>query len=133
MNEDDVKHDPHPKKRTKTNIGKHWSNILQNTQKYPKNTPKCPKNVQNERKKRKKRRKIVKIWTNVDVNDVTRPGSKSNVDVIDATRPGSWSNADDVEEALTIFARTKTKTKRSQFILDERSQRLPILGQRRQL
>ena len=105
-NEDEDKHDPVPKKRTKTNDGKHWPNILQNTQKYPKNTQKCPKNVQNERKKRKKRRKIVKIWTNVDVNDVTRPGSKSNVDVIDATRPGSWSNADDVEEALTIFART---------------------------
>ena len=29
-NEDEDEHDPHPKKQTKTNIGKHWQNILQN-------------------------------------------------------------------------------------------------------
>ena len=112
------------------NVCKHWPNILQNTQKYPKNTPKCPKNVQNERKKR---RKIVQIWTNVNVNDATRPGSKTNVNVIDATRPGSKTNADDVEEALKFFGRTKTKTKKPLNFLDERSHRLPYFGQRRHL
>ena len=146
-NKDEDEHDPHPKKQTKTNVGKHWPNILQNTQKYPKNTPKCPKNIQNERKKRKKQRKIVQIWTNVNINDATRPGSKTNVNVIDATQPGSKTNVnvidatgpssktntDDVEEALKFFGRTKTKTKKPLNFLDERSHRLPNLCQRRHL
>ena len=133
QNTDKDKYDPHPKKLMKTKVGKHWPNILQNSQKYPKNTPKCPKNIQNERKKRKKRRKIVQIWTNVNVNDATRPGSKTNVNVIDATRPGSKSNADDVEEALKFFGRTKTKTKKPLIFLDKRSHRLPNLCQQRHL
>ena len=99
-NEDKDEHDPHPKKRTKTNVGKLWPNILQNTQKYPKNTQKCPKNAQNERKKRKKQRKIVIIWTNVNVNVKVNVNVWTNVNVNKDTYVTPKQNEDEVEEAL---------------------------------
>ena len=102
-NEDEDKHDPYPKKRTKTNVGKHWPNILQNTQKYPKNTQKCPKNAQNERKKRKKRRKIVIIWTNVNVNVKVNVNVWTNVNVNKDTYVTPKQNEDEVEEALKFL------------------------------
>ena len=84
-NEDDVKHDPHPKKRTKTNIGKHWSNILQNTQKTPKIPQNAPKMSKTNVKNVKKLRKIVQIWTNVNVNIYVNVNIWTNINVIDAT------------------------------------------------